>query len=118
MKQMLIPLLFIIILYSCSEEPDPHNCPTDIVCTKIFAMVTTQVKDQAGSNVELDSALVTNMSTDKTRHSEYHDLGGTYSYYVIATDSDKDEIAFEGTTFLFEGWIKGQQVLETTFVVG
>ncbi|MEP4535360.1 MAG: hypothetical protein ABJ004_19850 [Cyclobacteriaceae bacterium] len=119
MKHLVIlSLLITIINYSCDDAGTPPDCSGNFACTEVFITIGVDIKNSSGQAVTLDSALVTNKKSEISYSPYFDNNPGFASYYGIANDGDLDEIDFDGTIFLLEGWIDSEKVVSEEFLIG
>lgn len=105
-------------LLSCSKLLKEADCPSDIVCTAVFAQINLSILDENGKNVtpsrtetrSLDGSF--QVSREVTGQ---HDI-------VVADDGDLKKLSKDGTQLIFKAFINiyGQEVpiLEQAFIIG
>lgn len=119
MKHLVIlSLLITIISYSCDEAGTPPNCSGNFPCTEVFITIGVDIKNSSGQAVTLDSTSVTNNKSGISHSASFDNSPGFASYYAVADDGHLDDIDFDGTTFLLEGWLDGKQVVSEEFLIG
>ncbi len=119
-----IPLFILVcaLTFSCEETSDDNNeCPENIACTEVFVTIGVHIEDLAGNPVVLDSAKVYDGNFDliATYHAENSDDPFlNYGFYPMASDSDLDQISFDGNPFSIRGWLKDKLVIDEAFLIG
>ena len=76
-----------------------------------------EIRNQNGVNVILDSTNTKN-SNDLILFSQRRSEIENYSFHIVISDSELDQIDFDGTTLVFEGWLDGIIVINQEFVIG
>ncbi|WP_421875851.1 hypothetical protein [Marinoscillum sp.] len=81
-------------------------------------MITLDVVDSNGDQVTLDSGKT--YSDGQLLFSEsYRSEAPVFKYpNVVITDSEIDQIAFDGTTLVFKSWVEGNPIPDQQFVIG
>ncbi|MEO9477301.1 MAG: hypothetical protein ABJG41_17280 [Cyclobacteriaceae bacterium] len=114
----ILSLLISIISYSCNEAGTPPDCSGNFACTEVFITIGVDIKNSSGQAVTLDSASVTNQKSGVSHSPSYDSYPDFASYYGIADDADLDDVDYDGTVFLFEGWLEGEKVVSEEFLIG
>ncbi len=98
------------------------DCPADVICTMMFATVSTTVKDKQNRLFELDSYKVIDSATGKDRtpamdsaQAQMQRKSGTYA---IVTDADVKELANKQIEVEFIGYKAAKEVVRRKFTVG
>ncbi|MFA6247645.1 MAG: hypothetical protein WC615_11950 [Mucilaginibacter sp.] len=96
-KLILLCLVFAVVTSSCSKKLKTDGCPTDQICTMMFASIGTQFVDKDGNNVAVKDFKVFNTRTNKYISVKgIIDNGSEPSHYTIVTDGNKKELSTTG----------------------
>lgn len=96
-KLILLCIPLAIMISSCSKKLKTDGCPTDQICTMIFASVGTEFVDKDGKNVAVKDFKVFNTRTGKFIAAKgVVDPGFSPMHHTIITDSNKKEVSTEG----------------------
>lgn len=81
---------------SCSKNIN-GGCPTNQICTEIFASIGTQFVDANGNNINVTNVTVYNLRTKKVIEPKgVIDPGFSPMNHTIVTDANKKELSSEG----------------------
>ena len=95
-KFFALGLLATIVTSACSPKTNV-GCPTNQICTMIFASVGTTFVDKDGNNVAVKDFKVLNLRTNKAIESQGVIGGGDASAgQAIVTDANKKDLSTEG----------------------
>ncbi|MDB5129973.1 hypothetical protein [Mucilaginibacter sp.] len=98
MKKLIIFCLSLaIVTSSCTKKLNNGGCPTNQICTDIFASVGTQFVDKDGNNVAVKDFAVINLRTNKPIVAKNMvDPGFSPMIHTIVSDANKKELSTEG----------------------
>ncbi|MEL6562451.1 MAG: hypothetical protein AAFQ94_30050 [Bacteroidota bacterium] len=114
MKKILTILLATFIISSCSDE----NCNRPgLSCTEELRYVSVEIFDENGANIILDSTTTTNASGFVLFSQQKTEIE-LFTSHAVVSDSEYDQIDFDGTELTFEGWKDGDLIVSEPFVVG
>ncbi len=95
-KSLSILLLSIVLLSACSKnKPQKPACGSQ-VCTAIFATVGIHFTDKQGNAIAVENFTVFNLSSNKILTPGVPNLDLVKGYYIIASDSDKQDFSTDG----------------------
>ncbi|QXV67101.1 hypothetical protein FPZ42_01580 [Mucilaginibacter achroorhodeus] len=95
-KLCLFVLPILLFATSCSKSVN-SGCPTNQICTEIFASVGTQFVDANGKSISVTDLKVYNLRTKKYIEPKgIIDPGFSPMHYTIVTDSNRKELSSEG----------------------
>jgi hypothetical protein len=96
-KLLLLCLSLVVISSSCSKKLKTDGCPTDQICTMMFASIGTEFVNKNGSNVAIKDFKVYNTRTNKFIVAKGAvDPGFSPMHHTIVTDGNKKELSTEG----------------------
>jgi len=117
MKRLSIFFLLIVFLASACSKSITGGCPTNQICTEIFASIGTQFVDAKGSNVSVTDVTVFNVRTKKKIEPKgVLDPGFSPMNYTIVTDANRKELSTEGDDIRVTA-IYGNKKIETIFKI-
>ena len=110
----ILAIFLISLAVSCNDD----DC-SSIACTTEYRLISVSLVDSEGNAVILDSYTVVRSDTREalsfdTDVAEFNQEG----QYSIAEDQHFDQIAREGTSFIFEGIINNEVVISENFLIG
>ncbi|RKQ42368.1 hypothetical protein BXY85_2978 [Roseivirga pacifica] len=118
--KILFATVLTLTIMACEEEDCcvyPDECPTNIGCTEEYRSLLFQpTKD--GQAVLLDSYYVKNLDNDNIYNFTNNDTHDRLAAYIVATDSQLEEVKKSGSTLRFVGSANNEVVIEQDFVVG
>lgn len=121
------PLILICALFcfafSCDDRADieADECPQNIGCTKIYVLVTAEIKDANDKPYKLDAYYTTKISTGEKisyQNQETDASAQYYGAYPILGDGQLAKTSKTGQEFEFIGFKDGKEVLRKKFVIG
>jgi hypothetical protein len=121
MKKTSIYLLILVavspfFIYTSCKDQNHHakkECE-DVMCTMMFAMVTVEIKDNAGANVALDEAYTIRISTDEKI---LHDNSTNPGFYTVLDDGYQKQLQNRSDKFQFIGMKNGVKVVDETYTI-
>lgn len=122
MKKTSIYLLILVaispffIYTSCGKDHSHHakkECE-DVMCTMMFAMVTVEVKDNAGANVSLDESYTIRTTTGEKI---LHDNSVNPGFYTVLDDGYQKQLQNKSEKFQFIGMKGGVKVVDETYTI-
>ena len=128
-------LLLVCHLGSCSpdasvKQPEeqaqqttsPIECPADVVCTRMFAVISATLKYPGNGPVLLDSYQIIRTSTgvDKTPaiSTQEKNMYRTMGVYPITTDTYQKELANQEQEITFIGIKEGREIIRRQYTIG
>ncbi|MGB0429146.1 MAG: hypothetical protein ACPGLV_01640 [Bacteroidia bacterium] len=113
-------LLSSFALTACNGLFNSDNCNDcdGVNCTEEFKMIQIEVVDKDGNAVSLNDYNITFKNNGETVDSETNDRLIYAEGYVIATDSDMEQVTCDGTKVVFSYSLNGKDFDEETFLIG
>lgn len=113
MRKIFAILFGSFLVYSCSDE----NCNRPgLVCTEELRFIFAEIKNENGVNIFLDSTKTSNPNGHLLYSQQQSDTE-TFSFHTVISDSEIDQVGFDGTELTFEGWLGGEKVVSETYVI-
>lgn len=114
MKKVFILVFATFLMSSCSDE----NCNSPgLSCTEELRYISVEIFDKNGANIVLDSTKTT-ASNGFILFSQQKAEIEIFTFHTVISDSEYDQIDFDGTELTFEGWKGGGLIVNEPFVVG
>ncbi|TSD65902.1 hypothetical protein FFF34_000450 [Inquilinus sp. KBS0705] len=99
MMRKILPLVLLatICLAACNKATHKPGCPTNQVCTALFATVNVAFVDKDGQIVNVKNVTITNLRTDSAIVID-NITGPSISPHIItiATDANRQQFSTEG----------------------
>lgn len=106
----------VLMSSSCRKLTDkPAGDCEGVMCTMMFASVSTSVVDASGAPVQLDKVYTVRVSTGEQITPEQHMSPGSY---IVLDDSYQKRMVNSTEQFTFTGFKNGKKVVEEQFVIG
>lgn len=107
-------LMLVLQAHSCNKhKPDHPSACGDIACTMMFAMVTVEIKDNAGKPVLLDEYYtIREKNGEKITSQSHNPESGTY---VVLDDGFISTLTNKRENFRFIGKKNGAEVVNEAY---
>lgn len=111
-----IAFTFLSLLFAaCGKtKATTAKCSEDVICTMMFAMVTTTVMDNTGENIVLDEVYTLRDDTGEKIKYTQDSKGATYT---VLDDSYVKKLQNTEAKFHFVGMKGGQQVVNEPYTL-
>jgi hypothetical protein len=114
MKYFAFLFFFAFAAFSCDKDDD--SCPTNVICTEEYRMITVSVVDTSGNPVDLDMHEVY-IQGSMIPFNIIDDSWQAGTYIIIADDKMNVLDRYEPTTFRFDGYLSGELVVREYYQV-
>lgn len=119
MRNALLMLFTLCVFWACedTESTTADDCPSDIICTKIFVSLILEPLEN-GKPVMLTTYEIVNLRTDEVYDFEL--LSNTFEEgkYIGISDAQIDDIEKEGSELLLRGKQTNGEDYQLQFEVG
>lgn len=120
--QKIVSILILLLVGACQEnEEGTLPCDEDVLCTMNFVTISLKLTDKNGDPVALDEYYSKNLENRKTynfQDNEGDKMRRKSGRYPILTDSQNEDLSFNGTSIKFVGYINNEQVFSDIFIIG
>lgn len=97
MKKLIIFCLPLLVMAASCSNTMNSGCPTNQMCTDIFASIGTQFVDASGNNINVTDVTIYNLRTKKKMEPKgVIDPGFSPMNHTIVTDANRKELSTEG----------------------
>ena len=120
MKKLLLSLMVciltpVLMASSCKKTTSADNPCEGVICTMMFAMITSQVVNSSGTPIQLDEAYTIRVKNNERLDLEQQMADGRYN---VIDDSYQKQLANTNEDFTFFGVKDGKIVVQEPFTVG
>jgi len=100
---------------SCEKKKEKdRECPPNVICTMMYAMVNVTVKTSNDEPVELQKVKTVRKSTGEILTYNSNAKGS----YIVLDDSYVKSLQNQTDTFIFSGMLDGKEIVHEPFVIG